>query len=246
MQQVCFSYRQKPQIAQEFTSFSFGGVNVASSFSSRQKLVIFETVYLWNVKWPWTPSKSDMQAQLPRGINQIRPHLEGVDNVPLLVNLFTDCTAASESVDAVCLEHDLIHALTLKTKNWKGGSQDGLLVKHQVHDGKVASSSSGWRGRTIFISRVNFLCRLLFWCPFHSVLPQWYVKDPSHTAKSAGGKLHLNMRTLITQRSWSGLTVPSRHSVGTYQGKQADTWLIRKHLATVISAHWAIVYWSRP
>ncbi|XP_076443312.1 transmembrane protein 94-like isoform X2 [Babylonia areolata] len=35
----------------------------------------------------------DNRAQLPRGIDQIRPHLEQVDNVPLLVNLFTDCTA---------------------------------------------------------------------------------------------------------------------------------------------------------
>lgn len=33
------------------------------------------------------------QAKLPRGINNIRPHLENVDNVPLLVSLFTDCSA---------------------------------------------------------------------------------------------------------------------------------------------------------
>lgn len=32
-----------------------------------------------------------LQAKLPRGIEQIRPHLEQVDNVPLLVSLFTDC-----------------------------------------------------------------------------------------------------------------------------------------------------------
>ncbi|KAK0084269.1 hypothetical protein PV325_007343 [Microctonus aethiopoides] len=31
------------------------------------------------------------RAKLPRGINQIRPHLESTDNVPLLVSLFTDC-----------------------------------------------------------------------------------------------------------------------------------------------------------
>ncbi|EFO21753.2 hypothetical protein LOAG_06732 [Loa loa] len=31
------------------------------------------------------------KAKLPSGINNIRPHLENVDNVPLLVNLFTDC-----------------------------------------------------------------------------------------------------------------------------------------------------------
>ncbi|XP_045214295.2 transmembrane protein 94-like isoform X2 [Mercenaria mercenaria] len=34
----------------------------------------------------------DNRAKLPRGIENIRPHLETVDNVPLLVNLFTDCT----------------------------------------------------------------------------------------------------------------------------------------------------------
>ncbi|XP_072415991.1 transmembrane protein 94-like isoform X3 [Chiloscyllium punctatum] len=35
------------------------------------------------------------RAKLPRGIENIRPHLEHVDNVPLLVPLFTDCTAES-------------------------------------------------------------------------------------------------------------------------------------------------------
>ena len=32
------------------------------------------------------------RARLPKGIDQVRPHLERVDNVPLLVPLFTDCT----------------------------------------------------------------------------------------------------------------------------------------------------------
>lgn len=35
------------------------------------------------------------RAKLPRGIENIRPHIEQVDNVPLLVSLFTDCTAGS-------------------------------------------------------------------------------------------------------------------------------------------------------
>lgn len=34
-------------------------------------------------------------AKLPKGIDNIRPHIQHVDNVPLLVPLFTDCTAAS-------------------------------------------------------------------------------------------------------------------------------------------------------
>ena len=50
------------------------------------------------------------------------------------------------------------------------------------------------------------------------VLPQWHVKDPGHSAKSAGGRLHPNTHTPLTQRSRSWLIMPlSRHSVGTYQ-----------------------------
>ena len=50
------------------------------------------------------------------------------------------------------------------------------------------------------------------------VLPQWHVKDPGHSAKSAGGRLHLNMHTPLTQRSQGGLTMLlCMHSVGTYQ-----------------------------
>ena len=37
---------------------------------------------------------------------------------------------------------------------------------------------------------------------------------------SAGVRLHLIMHTPLTQRSWSGLTMRSRHSVGTYQGNE--------------------------
>ena len=49
------------------------------------------------------------------------------------------------------------------------------------------------------------------------MLPQWHVKDPDHSAKSAGGRLNLGMYTPLTKRSWSGLTMPlSRHNVGTY------------------------------
>jgi len=33
------------------------------------------------------------RAKLPKGIENIRPHLETVDNIPLQVSLFTDCTA---------------------------------------------------------------------------------------------------------------------------------------------------------
>ena len=47
------------------------------------------------------------------------------------------------------------------------------------------------------------------------------VKDPGHSAKSAGGRLLLNTHTPWTQLSRSGLTMPlSGHSVGAIR-KQA-------------------------
>lgn len=36
------------------------------------------------------------RAKLPRGIENILPHIEQVDNVPLLVPLFTDCDPQCE------------------------------------------------------------------------------------------------------------------------------------------------------
>ena len=49
------------------------------------------------------------------------------------------------------------------------------------------------------------------------VLPQWHGKDPGHSAKSAGDRLHLTTHTPLIQRSRSGLTIPlSGRSVGTY------------------------------
>ena len=61
------------------------------------------------------------------------------------------------------------------------------------------------------------LCALLFGVCFTPLLPQWHVEDPCHTAKSAGGRLHLDTRTPLTKRSRSRLTMPlSGHRVRTY------------------------------
>ena len=80
-------------------------------------------------------------------------------------------------------------------------------------------SNPGRSGGRNFFSRVNFVCRLLSGVRSTPVLPQRHVKDPGHSAKSADGRLRLNIHTPLTQRSRSGLTIPlSRQSVGTHQG----------------------------
>ena len=93
-------------------------------------------------------------------------------------------------------------------------SRDSLLVDGRIHDRKVASSNRGRTGGRIFFCGVNFTCRLLFGVCSVSVLPHWHVKDPGHSVKSAGSRLHLNMHTPFIQRSQSRLTLLlSRHSV---------------------------------
>ena len=97
-------------------------------------------------------------------------------------------------------------------------SQDSLLVKCRTHDKKVASSNPSRSGGRIFFSRVIFVLWLLFGVCSTPVLPQWQVKDPGHSAKCAGGRLHLNTHTPLTQQSPSRLTIPLfRHSEGTCQ-----------------------------
>ena len=94
---------------------------------------------------------------------------------------------------------------------------DSLLVRAPTRDRKVGSSYPGRSGGIIFFSRVNFAWWLLFGVRSTPVSPQWHVKNPGHSAKNAGGRLHLNTHTPLTQRSRSGLTMSlCRHSVKTY------------------------------
>ena len=97
-----------------------------------------------------------------------------------------------------------------------GGGRDGLLVDSRPRDQKVVSLNPG---RRMYFSRVNFVHWLLFSVHSTPVLWQWHIKDLSYSAKSAGGRLHLNTHTPVTQQSWSGMTMPlSRYGMGTYQG----------------------------
>ena len=111
----------------------------------------------------------------------------------------------------------------------------------QTHDRKVASLNPGRSNGRIFFSRVNFVCWLLFGVLSTPVLQQWHLKDPGHSATSAGGRLHQNTHTPLTQQSWSGLTMLlCRHSVETYL-KASSHATCQGISATVVSACWATV-----
>ena len=111
---------------------------------------------------------------------------------------------------------------------------------------------SWWKGCEFESRQENFLlqsqlCMLtLMWCPFYPCVTTVTCKRPQSFCQSTGGRLHLNMLTPFTQRSWSELTMLlSRHSVGTYQ-EMSSRKLVKEHSVTDISAHWAIVDWSWP
>ena len=91
---------------------------------------------------------------------------------------------------------------------------DSLLVERRTCDSKGYDFESRQERRENFLFKSAVLT--LIQCPFHSVLPQWHVKDPGYSAKRAGGRLHLNTHTPLTQRSRSGLTMLYGHSLGTY------------------------------
>ena len=98
------------------------------------------------------------------------------------------------------------------------GARIACWFERRTRDRKVASSHPGRSDERIFFSRVNFVCwPVLSVSVTVIVLPQWYVKDTSHSAKSAGGRLHLRSQTPLTQWSRSGRTMPlSALSVGIY------------------------------
>ena len=113
---------------------------------------------------------------------------------------------------------------------------------------RFTSSNPGRSSGRIFFSGVNFVCWLLFSVRSTPVLPQWHVKDPSHSAKSAGGRLHLNIIHPWLIKVGVGWLCRCPVIVWEPIRKRAHTQLIREHShsVTVILACWATVDWSWP
>ena len=81
-------------------------------------------------------------------------------------------------------------------------------LEHQTQNGTVVSLIPGRIIRRISLSRVDWLRWLLFGVHSTPASLPWHIKDPSHCAKSAGGKLHLNIHTPLTQHRVCWLCCP--------------------------------------
>ena len=114
-------------------------------------------------------------------------------------------------------------------------------LERQTHDQKVASLNPGRSSGRIFFSRVNFVCWLLIGVRCTLVLPQWHIKDPGHSAKSAGGRLHLNTHTPLPNEAGEDGQCRCPSIVRELIRKRAHTQFVREHSITVVSARWATV-----
>jgi len=91
------------------------------------------------------------------------------------------------------------------------GSGIAQWLERRTRDWKVAGSNPCRSGGTMFFSRVNFLCWLLFRYLFyprvtveHIKDSGVHVKDPGNSAKSAGGRLQLSTHTpYLCDFEWS-------------------------------------------
>ena len=116
-------------------------------------------------------------------------------------------------------------------------------LERRTGDRRVASSNPSRKGGRIFFSRINVVCWLLFAVRSTPVLSQWHARDRGHSAKSAGGRCHLNMHTLLTRQGRSGLICRCPGLVWKPIRKRAHTQLVMENSATVVSARWATVDW---
>ena len=96
-------------------------------------------------------------------------------------------------------------------------SPDGSLVRAPDSWSKGCEFESRQELRENFLLQSQLCVLTLIRCPFHPFVTAVARKRPRSFCQSAGGRLHLNTHTPLTQRSRSGLIMSlSRNSVGTY------------------------------
>ena len=67
------------------------------------------------------------------------------------------------------------------------------MVEQQTHDRKVKAGIPSREQQVTFSSqKLTFCADCYFGIHSTPVLPQQHIKDPGHSAKGAGGRLHLH------------------------------------------------------
>ena len=170
---------------------------------------------------PVAARKSTICRSSPRGLQTVVPRsasvgLEAWYAASQCEHVWRQCSGVCSHVHRRLNQPDPVSWAISWVPSIMPGSWDSFLVTVPDSWSKGCEFESRQERRENFLLQSQ-LCVLTFVrCPFHPRITQWHVKDPTHSAKSAAGRLHLNMHTPLTQRRRSGLTMPLfRHSFGT-------------------------------
>ena len=79
------------------------------------------------------------------------------------------------------------------------GREHSSVVERQTRDRNVPGFIPNRSGRRFLFSQLTFYADFYFRILSTPIIPQWHVKDPGHSTKSADGRLHLNMHAPLTQ-----------------------------------------------
>ena len=119
------------------------------------------------------------------------------------MSLSFDHLSVQSSVTRAFVPIGLSRSIQIHTQRVQSHPRPLVIERWRKVAGRIPGRSAG----RIFFSRVVLLCWLLFGGCSTPMLPQWHVKNHGHSAKCAGGRLHLNRHIPLTQRSQSGLTM---------------------------------------
>ena len=137
-------------------------------------------IYTQGIAWPWSPFKYIAAGLATFWRSPVLDRKDKKTNIILILNLILflilqcGCNALPRIVPWGFQENvwqnmcryvhlQALHGSSINT--WEVGIAQWL--EHGTHDRKVAGSNPCWSSGRIFFSRVNFLCWLLFWYPFH-------------------------------------------------------------------------------
>ena len=97
-----------------------------------------------------------------------------------------------------------IQAPTCRHKNWSCveyvGAGIAQWLEHRTRDQKVTGLNPCRSGGRIFFSRVNFLCWLLFWYPFHPRVTAVACKRPRSSCQKC--RWQVTAKYAYTLRMW--------------------------------------------
>ena len=150
---------------------------------------------------------SPWRARIVRAINGISSPMRAMHSVSRIIvrmwlsmltkSSFDSGWRTSREACSPALHTSTCESETELLTQLTSGVRTAQFVQHQICDWKAAILNPSGSSMRIFFSSSLSMPSLIP-CPFHPCVTAVAVKDPSHSAKSAVGRSHVNMYTSLT------------------------------------------------